>query len=85
MTTKTIPVYLEGERQRDRDNHLRVEEEAARIQPLNHGHHRTAKRPKLELPAAVESAPKTIKTAAAARKKPRTAPVLNRERSRNLS
>ena len=32
-----------------------MEEEAARIQPLNHGHHRTAKQPKLELPSPVES------------------------------
>jgi hypothetical protein len=28
-----------------------MEEEAARIQPLNHGHHRTAKQPKLESPS----------------------------------
>lgn len=73
MTTKTIPAYLEDERQKDRDAQLRLEEEAARIQPLNHGHHRTAKQPKLELPSSVEAAPKTRKTAATARKKPRTA------------
>jgi hypothetical protein len=34
MTTKTIPAYLEDERQKDRDAELRTEEEAARIQPL---------------------------------------------------
>jgi|SRR5579864_498709 len=43
MTKKTIPEYLEEERQKDRDAQLRMEEEVARIQPLNHGHHRTAK------------------------------------------
>jgi hypothetical protein len=70
MTTKTIPAYLEEERQKDCDAQLRMEEEAARIQPLNHGHHRTAKQPKLELPSVVA---KTGKPAAAAGKKPRTA------------
>jgi hypothetical protein len=73
MTTKTIPAYLEDERLRDRDTQLRMEEEAARIQPLHHGHHRTAKQPKLELPSPVEGAAKARKTAAAARKKPRDA------------
>jgi len=74
MTTKTIPAYLEDERQKDRDAQLRTEEEAARIQPLRHGHHRTAKQPKMELPSAVKAAPKARKTAAASsRKKPRTA------------
>lgn len=72
MTTKTIPEYLEDERQKDRDAHLRTEEEAARIQLLNHGHHRTSKQPKLELLSSAKAAPKA-KTAAAARKKPRTA------------
>ena len=73
MTTKTIPEYLDDEHQKGRDTQLRVEEEAARIQPLNHGHHRTAKQPKVELPSAVEASPKARKTAAAARKKPRIA------------
>jgi hypothetical protein len=72
MTTKTIPAYLEGERQKGREAKLRTEEEAARIQPLRHGHHRTAKQPKLELPSAVEAAPKARKTVAASRKTPRT-------------
>jgi hypothetical protein len=71
MTTKTIPAYLEDERQKGRDIQQRMEEEAVRIQPLNHGHHRTAKQPKLELPAAVEAAPKARKTPAASRTKPR--------------
>jgi len=50
-----------------------MEEEAARIQPLHHGHHRTAKQPKLELPSPVEAAAKARKTVAAARKKPHAA------------
>jgi hypothetical protein len=73
MTTKAIPAYLEDERQKDRDAQLRTEEEAARIQPLNHGHHRLAKQPKLKLPSALKAAPKVRKTAAASRKKPRIA------------
>jgi hypothetical protein len=72
MTTKTIPEYLEDERQKDRDAQLRTEEQAARIQPLNHGHHRISKQPKLELLSSTKAAPKARKTAAAARKKPRT-------------
>jgi hypothetical protein len=73
MTTKTIPAYLDDELQKARDTQLRAEEEAARIQPLRHGHHRTAKQPKLELPSSARAAPKARKTAAASRKKPRTA------------
>jgi hypothetical protein len=73
MTTKTIAAYLDDEHQKDRDAQLRIEEEAARIQPLNHGHHRTAKQPKRELPSVVKAAPKARKTAAQAREKPRTA------------
>jgi hypothetical protein len=70
MTTKTIPEYRENERQKDSDAQLRMEEEAARIQPLNHGHHRTAKQPKLELTSVVKPAPKAGKTAAQTRKPP---------------
>jgi len=73
MTTKTIPQYLNDERQKDGDAQVRREEEAARIQPLNHGHHRTAKQPKLELPASDKTAPKSKKTASRVRKKPSTA------------
>jgi hypothetical protein len=73
MTTKTIPAYLEDERQKDCDARLRMQEEAARIQPLNHGHHRTAKQPKLELSSVVKPAPKAGRTAAQAGKKPHTA------------
>jgi hypothetical protein len=72
MTTKTIPEYLEDQRQKDRDARLRMEEAAARIQPLRHGHHRTAKQKKLELPPAVEAATKARKSTAASRNKPRT-------------
>jgi len=43
MTTKTIPAYLEDERKKDKDAQQRIQEEAARIQPLHHGHHRAAK------------------------------------------
>jgi hypothetical protein len=63
MTTKTIPAYLEDERRKLRDAQLRMEEQAARIQPLHHGHHRPAKQPKLELPSPVEAAPKREKQA----------------------
>jgi len=73
MTTKTIPEYLEDERHKSKDDQLRIEEEAARIQPLHHGHHRTAKQPKLELRSPVEAAGKAKRTAVAARKKPRAA------------
>ena len=71
MTTKTIPAYLEDERQKDCDAQMRMEAEAARIQPLNHGHHRTAKQPKRELPSVVKAVPKAKRPST--RKKPRTA------------
>lgn len=76
MTTQTIPEYLEDERQKAADNQLRTEEEAARIQPLQHGHHRMAKQPKLERLAAVKAVTRKKrkrKTVVAARKKPRAA------------
>jgi hypothetical protein len=73
MTTKTIPLYLEDERRKRSDTELRLAEEAARIQPLRHGHHRTAKQPKLELPSPVGAAAKEKINAATARKKPRAA------------
>jgi hypothetical protein len=49
MSTQTIAEYLDEERQKYAANQLRVDEEAARIQPLQHGHHRTARQPKLKL------------------------------------
>jgi len=76
MTTQTIPEYLEEERQKAADSQLRTEEEAARIQPLQHGHHRMAKQPTLELlppVKAVTRKKRKRKTVAAARKKPRAA------------
>jgi hypothetical protein len=73
MTTKTISAYLDDERQKGREAQVRVQAEAARIQPLKHGHHRTAKQPKLESPSVVKATPKARKTAAQARKKPTTA------------
>jgi hypothetical protein len=69
MTTKTIPAYLEDERQKNKNDQVRIEAEAARIQPLQHGRHRTAKLRNLELPPAVEATPKARKTATATRKK----------------
>jgi hypothetical protein len=74
MTTQTIPEYLEEEREKAADTQLRTEQEAARIQPLQHGHHRRAKQPKLELLPPVKTATKKKKkkkTAVVARKKPR--------------
>jgi hypothetical protein len=49
MTTQTIPEYLEEERQKTADTRLRTENEAARIEPLQHGHHRHSTQSKLEL------------------------------------
>jgi hypothetical protein len=71
MTTKTISAYLEDERRKDCDAERRLEAEAARIQPLNHGHHRTAKQPKLESLSVAKAAPKARTTAVQARRKPR--------------
>ena len=74
MTTQTIPEYLEEERQKTAATQVRTEEEAARIQPLQHGHHRTGKQPKLELVPAVKSGTKKKKrTVAVDRAKPRAA------------
>jgi hypothetical protein len=70
MTTKTIPQYLEDERRNRADTELRTEEEAARIQPLRHGQHRTPKPPKPELPSPVEAVAKARKTAVAKTIKP---------------
>jgi hypothetical protein len=64
MPTKTIPEYLEDERQKGRDAQQSMEEEAARIQPLNHGHHRTAKPPQLELRSSAKAATKARKKSA---------------------
>jgi len=76
MPVQTIPEYLEEERQKSADTQLRTEEEAARIQPLHHGHHRTAKQPKLPLLPQIKAATrkkKKRKTVAVARKKARVA------------
>ena len=76
MTDQTIPEYLEEERQKAADTHLRTEEEAARIQPLHHGHHRKAKQPRLPFLSQVKAATKKKKkrkTVTVARKKPRAA------------
>jgi hypothetical protein len=69
MTTKTIPEYLEDERRKRTEAQLRTEEEAARIQASHHGHHRTAKQPKIESPRQPKAATKTKTTGA--RKKTR--------------
>src|ERR1035437_10771502 len=70
MATKTIPEYLEDERRNSADTQLRTEEEAARIQPIHHGHHRTPKPPKLELPAPVEAVAKARRSTVAKTRKP---------------
>jgi hypothetical protein len=76
MSTQTIAEYLDEERQKYAANQLRTDEEAARIQSLQHGHHRTRKQPRLELvpPAkaiAIAVAKKKKRTVAVARVKPR--------------
>jgi uncharacterized protein YjbJ (UPF0337 family) len=72
MTTHTIPEYLEEERQKAADTQLRTEVEAARIQALQRGHHRTAKQPKLALLPPVKAATKKKRrTVAVAHGKPR--------------
>jgi hypothetical protein len=76
MTVQTIPEYLEEERQKAADTQLRTEEEAARIQPMHHGHHRKAKQPRLPVLPHVKATAqkkKKRKTVAVARKKPRAA------------
>ena len=73
MTTKTIPEYLEDERQKNWDAQLRIEEEAARIQPMHHGRHRTGEQPQAEVPSLVGAPAKARQPAAAAREKPRSA------------
>ncbi len=73
MTAQTIPEYLEEECQKTVATQLRAEEEAARIQPLQHGHHRKAKQPRLPLLPQVKAATKKRKTVAVARKRPRAA------------
>jgi hypothetical protein len=76
MTVQTIPEYLEEERQKAADTQLRTEEEAARIQPLHHGHHRTTKQPRLPLLPQIKAATRKKKkrtTVAVARRKPRVA------------
>jgi hypothetical protein len=81
MTTRTIPEYLEDERRNRADTQLRTEEEAARIQPLRHGHHRTPKPPSPDLVAPVEgvararkaTVAKTRKTTVARTRKPAVA------------
>jgi hypothetical protein len=85
MATKTIPEYLEDERRNSADTQLRTEEEAAHLQSLHHGHHRTQKPPQLELPAPVEVVAKARKTHAAKTRKPavakagKTAPAKTRK------
>lgn len=73
MTVQTIPEYLAEEREKATDNQLRTEEEAARIQPLQHGHHRMAKQSGLQLVASVRATTKKRNTAAVTPKKPRAA------------
>ena len=79
MPAQTITEYLEEEREKAAETQLRTEEESARIQPLQHGHHRKTKQPTLTLPPKVKAATrkkKKKKTVAVARKKPRAAKKL---------
>jgi hypothetical protein len=71
MPTQTIPEYLEEERQKNADTLLRTTEEAARIQPLQHGHHRTAKQSSLQPlpPAKAATRKKAIEKKATKNKK----------------
>ncbi len=71
MTTKTIPEYLEDECQKRRADKIRIEEEAARIQVLHHGHHRLAKDGTEGLPIGVETKANTTKSSSGVAKKPR--------------
>lgn len=75
MTTQTIPEYLEEERQKTADTQLRTEKEAARIEPLQHGHHRNSKQTKRELelvpPFRAATKKKTASKKKAASKKTR--------------
>jgi hypothetical protein len=73
MTTKTIPKYLEDERQKYADAVLRIAEEAVRIQSLHRSHHRTTKQPKVELLSPVGAAGQRKAIAATVEKKPRAA------------
>jgi hypothetical protein len=76
MPAQTIPEYLEEEHQKAADTQLRTEEEAARIQPLQHGRHRKAKQSKLVLLPQIKAATKKkkrTKIVAVVRKKPRAA------------
>jgi len=74
MTSQTIAEYLDEERQKAADTQLRTAEEAARIQPLQHGHHRTAKQAKVEWVRPIKpTTHKKKKVAAGAGKKPRAA------------
>jgi hypothetical protein len=74
MTVQTIPEYLEEERQKAVDTQLRKEEEAARIQPQHHGHHRRVKQPPLPLLPQIEAVTKKKrKTVAVVRRKSRAA------------
>jgi hypothetical protein len=78
QTTKvqTIPEYLEEERQKAADTRLRTEKEAARIQPLRHGHHRKVEQSRLEMVPPAKAATqkkKKTKTVTVARQKPRVA------------
>jgi hypothetical protein len=65
MSTKTIPEYLEDERRSREETLLRTDEEAARIQSLHPGHHRTRKLAELESPVPLEAAVKARKPAVA--------------------
>jgi hypothetical protein len=73
----------DDERRKDTDTQPRTEERAARIQVLHHGHHRTPKPPRTELPAPVEAVAKARKTVAAKKRKPAAAAGKKADREAN--
>jgi hypothetical protein len=77
MSNQTIAEYLDEERQKYAATQLREAEEAARIQALQHGHHRTVKQSGLELvPPAKTTTMNTVikkKEKKAARTRPHVA------------
>jgi hypothetical protein len=90
MSTQTIPEYLEEERQKTADTQLRTEKEAARIEPLQHGHHRHSTQSKLELElvppfiAATKQKSKSKKKTANKTTKKRSIAVVTRKKPRSV-
>jgi hypothetical protein len=86
MSTQTIPEYLEEERQKTADTQLRTEKEAARIEPLQHGHHRNSNqsKPKLQLVPPFRAAAKK-KTSSKQRIKSKKKTASKKTKKRNTA